>query len=583
MTRALTAAAVAIVAALAYAAPALGATPFTAGTGTGHDLAVGSDGFGHAVWIQNDGTEDDVAYCRVPPGATACDGESTVLEFADTTAANPDSFGTAQVLTPAPGKVVVVASCTQCGAGTVEDRTYSWLDLDNGASFGAPVEIGQDLMLDGQVGYLNTGDIVLGVEATHFLAMNASVVTDLDFNIGGFGVSAGPAAVPGPVATKVVHALNDNSSTVRYAVFNDPALPVTEADLNTPGNWDTMNPLAGAEPDNEETHLSSGATGVLLSYLSTFPAGDVRVGMRFFDSVTDSFGAPVYVQGTSAIDDNGLDFPHHSQDAGNRIHFVWRTLHDGGRLRYTRSEDGGTSFSAPANLALGESFQAPLVEAGAAGTGFAAWRTTGNAIRIVPIDPQPEPAGPVDPGAPGSPGSPGAPAGPGGPAGAGGPGGTDTTAPTVGGFGVGDSTLLAGAGSMFSFNSSEAGRAVLTFRKRVKGLKAKVKGKRRCVPQTKRRLRKLRRSAGSPRAYRKLLRKRRCKTWKRIGEIRREVTPGRNEVVFTGRIAGRRLSPGLYQARLVITDGGGNVSRTETLRFRVVKKKRRGRVSTSSG
>jgi hypothetical protein len=543
-------------AALACAAPALGATPFTAGSGTGHDLAVGSDGFGHVVWIQNDGSEDDVAYCRVPPGASACDGESAVLEFADTTAANPDSFGSAQVLTPAPGKVVVVASCTQCGAGTIEDRTYSWVDLDNGASFPGPVEIGQDLMVAGQTGYLNTGDIFLGVEGTRFLAMNASVVTDVDFDIGGFGVSAHPAVVPGPAAGKAVHALTGNASTVRYAVFTDPVLPTTEADLNAPGNWDTLNPLAGAEADNEETHLSSGGNGVLLSYLSTFSATDVRVGLRTFNSGTNSFGPPAYLQGADAIDRNGLDFPHHSQDAGNGIHFVWRTLHDGGRLRYIRSEDGGATFSAPANLALGESFQDPLVEAGAEGTGFAAWRTTGGQIRVVVIDPQPEP-----------------PAG-GGPGGGGPGGGADTSDPTVGGFGASDRTLAPGEGTEFTFTTSEAGQAVLTFHKRVKGLKVRQRGRRRCVPRTRARLRRLRRSAGSRAEYRQLVHRRRCKTWKRVGRIRREVLAGRNVVVWNGRVAGRRLSPGLYQVRLTVRDAAGNVSSAERLRFRVQRRRR---------
>jgi hypothetical protein len=552
--------ATAAAAALASASPALGATPFTAGTGTGHDLAVGSDGVGHLVWIENDGTEDDVAYCRVPPGGGACDGASTALQFGDTTAANPDSFGSAQVFAPAPGKVVVVASCTQCGAGGSEDRTYRWGDLDNGASFDGPFEIGRDLMVGGQAGYLNTGDIFLGVEGTRFLAMDASLVTDLDFDIGGFPVSAGPAVVPGPGASKAVHALNDNSSTVRFAVFSDPALPVTEADLNASANWDTMNPLAGAEADNEETHLSSGGNGVLLSYLSTFSATDARVGLRVFNPIADTFGAPVYVQGDSAVDDNGLDFPHHSQDAGNRIHVVWRTLHDGGRLRYSRSDDGGATFSSPANLALRESFLDPVVEAGAAGTGFAVWRTTGAAVRVVPIDPQPEPAGPGG-------GSPGGPGGPGGPAGG------DTTDPSVGGFSAGDRTLVSGAGTTFSFTSSEAGRAVLSFHKRVKGLKIRQRGRRRCVPQTRARLRRLRRSAGSPVAYRRLLRQRRCKAWKKVGQIRREVTAGRNEIVWNGRVAGRRLSPGLYQARLVIRDAAGNPSRTERLRFRVRRRR----------
>jgi hypothetical protein len=550
--------ATAAAAALACASPALGATPFTAGSGTGHDLAVGSDGAAHLVWIRVDGGEDDVFYCRVPAGGTACDSESLGLEFGDVGAPVPNSFGSAQVFAPAANKVVVVASCTQCGAGGIPDRTYRWVSINNGVDFTGPVEVGNDMMVDGQAGYLNTGDITLGVEGTNFLAMDAAAITNSDFDLGDFPVSADPAAVPGPTASEAVHVLTNNSGTVRFAVFNDPALPVTEADLNTPGNWNDLNSLPGAEPDNSDTHLSTGGNGVLLSYLSTIAVGDVRVAFRRLDSATDSFGSPAYVQGANPVDSNGLAFPHHTQDAGNRIHFVWRTLHDGGRLRYIRSDDGGATFSAPANLALRESFQDPMVEAGPAGTGFAAWRTTGGDIRIVPIDPQPEPGGSSDPGGPGGPG---------------GSGGTDTTDPTVGGFSAGDRTLVSGAGTTFSFNSSEAGRAVLSFHKRVKGLKVRQRGRRRCVPQTRQRLRRLRRAAGSRREYRRLLRRRSCKAWKKVGEIRREVTAGRNEIVWNGRVAGRRLSPGLYQARLVITDAAGNPSRTERLRFRVRRRR----------
>jgi hypothetical protein len=102
----------------------------------------------------------------------------------------------------------------------------------------------------------------------------------------------------------------------------------------------------------------------------------------------------------------------------------------------------------------------------------------------------------------------------------------------------------------------------------------RVRGKRRCVPQTRKRLRALRRRAGSDAAFRRLLRKRRCTAYKRIGSIRQTVSPGRNTINFSGRIAGRRLRPGRYRALLVITDSAGNVSRTERIRFRVLRRRR---------
>ena len=148
-----------------------------------------------------------------------------------------------------------------------------------------------------------------------------------------------------------------------------------------------------------------------------------------------------------------------------------------------------------------------------------------------------------------------------------------STTPTVGGLTVGDATLFPGQGTTFSFNSSEAGLAALTVQKRVPGLRMRIRGRLRCVPQTRRRLRALRRQAGGDAAFRVLLRRRRCTAYKRIGSIRQTVTPGRNTINFNGRIAGRRLRPGRYRALLKITDSAGNVSRVERIRFRVLRRR----------
>jgi hypothetical protein len=128
---------------------------------------------------------------------------------------------------------------------------------------------------------------------------------------------------------------------------------------------------------------------------------------------------------------------------------------------------------------------------------------------------------------------------------------------------VDDTTLFPGEAARFSFNSSEAGVAVLTIQKRVRGMKVRIRGRLRCVPQTRRRLRALH---GRP--------LRRCKAYKKIGSIRQNVTPGRNTIIFNGRIAGRRLRPGRYRALLVIKDTAGNVSRVERISFRVLRRRR---------
>ncbi len=69
-----------------------------------------------------------------------------------------------------------------------------------------------------------------------------------------------------------------------------------------------------------------------------------------------------------------------------------------------------------------------------------------------------------------------------------------------------------------------------------------------------------------------LVRKRGCTLFKTIGSITQVVSPGRNEIVFSGRVAGRRLSPGVYRAVLV-RDLAGNASAQRVFMFKVIKPK----------
>ena len=76
---------------LALAPATQAATPFTAGTGNGHDLAVGSDGTGHVVW-NSDEAADRAGLLPHTGRGTACDSESTFLSFP--TVANASSSAT---------------------------------------------------------------------------------------------------------------------------------------------------------------------------------------------------------------------------------------------------------------------------------------------------------------------------------------------------------------------------------------------------------------------------------------------------------------------------------------------------------
>jgi hypothetical protein len=69
-------------------------------------------------------------------------------------------------------------------------------------------------------------------------------------------------------------------------------------------------------------------------------------------------------------------------------------LFRGNRLRYRVSDPSGTTFTPAANLGAGEDFNAPKIASGANSRGFAVWHGTARAIRVVRLDPQPEPPDP---------------------------------------------------------------------------------------------------------------------------------------------------------------------------------------------
>ena len=246
-------------------------------------------------------------------------------------------------------------------------------------------------------------------------------------------------------------------------------------------------PLPSPEPDNSDTALNTGPNGVFLTY-RYFVAGDTHIGLRHFDAATNTFGGATFIEGSNPIDDASLGAPDSAQDPSGRIHVVWTTLYEGGRLRYSASDPSGASFSAAGTLASSEAFYEPELAAGADGHGFAVW-TPGisGAIRVVPLDPQQD-SGTTTP---------------------------DTTPPGVSGFGIDSSTLRPGQGARFKFQSTEAGQAVLTIEQRFRGTKKKRKGKTVCVAAKK----------GQ---------KKNCIGYRKVGEIRQAVTAGANTIEFNG-------------------------------------------------
>ena len=173
-------------------------------------------------------------------------------------------------------------------------------------------------------------------------------------------------------------------------------------------------------------------------------------------------------------------------------------------------------------------------------------------------------------GRPAQPTAGGGPAGPrpAGPGGGGGPGAGDVTAPSfVGSARAIPRTFAAGAarrtaravpgarrklkrGTTFRYALSEAARVAFAIERKHQGRRVGS----RCSKRT-------RANRGG----------RRCMRYARIGAFRQRANAGRNRKRFSGRIAGRRLSPGRYRATLVATDAAGNASKPKRVAFRVVK------------
>ena len=205
----------------------------------------------------------------------------------------------------------------------------------------------------------------------------------------------------GPGGIKAVYAVNEGAfGNVQYRVFTDPGgLSITRGELNDPPSWTGVLRLSAQEGNNNETRLDSGPNGIYLSYLHNEPT-DNSVRVRQFNSADNTFGAPTAVEGPDPIENSGIGESMHSLDGSGRLHVVWRSLFDGNRLRYTRSDVTGANFSVPATLATQETFFDPMVEAGGDGNGFAVWRAAAArsaSCRSIPSRSRERRAVPADP------------------------------------------------------------------------------------------------------------------------------------------------------------------------------------------
>ena len=138
------------------------------------------------------------------------------------------------MFTPAPNKVVIVAGCWNCGAGGVTDRTYRWISLNNGESFGAAAEIDRGLETQGTGVWL---DDARQLRRREPLARQGGGPDRRRGRASTRPAASSPTAPRScacPASNKLVAATND-LDVVKYGVFD--GAPFSVAGINGPTNW----------------------------------------------------------------------------------------------------------------------------------------------------------------------------------------------------------------------------------------------------------------------------------------------------------------------------------------------------------
>lgn len=363
------------------------ATPFTVGTGVNPRIAVTPNGTGHVVWLIPDRILESAAvgYCRIPVGASACDRQEILLFPSSGGLAK--SGGDVTVQAESDAALRITSACYGCAVGDAQEGIQRWDTADGGTTFlpepsigGTPTNagMGPDGITVGSGVYVTPadGDQVIARPGT-------SDTTAVDMAAGTNFVQT-PSIVQIPGQNRLVYAVSDLFG-VRTATFNGPDFAATS--LMNAGNWTTDQKLPTPESGIRNTHLTSGPSGVWLTYEQKVPLDD-HVRVRRFDAATNAFGAPRSLESTSDTGDASIDDVFSSQDATGRVHVVWRSNLTTEQLRYTRSDAAGAAFAAPATLATGEDYAHPVVGTGPDAAGWIAWQASdaSSAIRVMRLD-----------------------------------------------------------------------------------------------------------------------------------------------------------------------------------------------------
>jgi hypothetical protein len=362
----------------AEAQAAFGVTPaaksFQVGTGGKPEVAVDANGTAHVIWqvtVSGADKADELHYCQVPAGATACSGEKILV-------APLDAIGRASyVFTTSDGRVIVETyrCCNNASTGP-RPGNYEFESSDGGQTFSQARLIGNlDHQSDAVVG---PGNAISGANVALHQQMpltGAPASTFAELNTGFPGIPT-MAAVGIFNGTSPVQVITDGNG---HTEFNT----LTGSDANSSSTWSGPHPLT---PTGDDPVLAGGPAGLVLLYKVGDPAEGRTYVARKFDGTT--FGAPVNVseKGDPIFADLYAD------PVSGTFHAFWTANGASpNEFRWAYSADGLT-WSAPQTVlsdAEPDNAFNLRVAAGPDGKGLAVYDRNGDndQVRAVPLIP----------------------------------------------------------------------------------------------------------------------------------------------------------------------------------------------------
>lgn len=307
------------------------APPITLGTGRHPTVVVDSAGTAHAVWAHPnaDGT-DGLTYCRIPVGATACQGTTELPPL-------PGGLSAPFLLMRADGTLVVIDS-------RPNGDTYAVTSSDGGSTWQAPVVVGgnfgeDDVRLtpDGQ-----SADRIYGATGSNTFQRTPLAGPAQSSSI---NLDAGPSGDVGDwYFGQIAYLPNGNPMVVFGDLTNLAYRVYGGGNLYDQSSWSPFPPAVIGEGSYDS--LTSGPGGIFLLSLGTGSSSG-RIELRSFASAT-GFSPPVRL--SPASESSAYD-PALVEDPAGGLTAAWV---DNGSLIYRRA-DPAMPFGAPQTV-----FTAPV-------------------------------------------------------------------------------------------------------------------------------------------------------------------------------------------------------------------------------